>query len=178
MLLATFFTNVFYSATYPYIYQKILSGITDKAVAVNNMVCCISIIIFSTLWNKYSDRLFKYYGVLCFLECVLNICMAVYITSHVDMLTYYIMDTTIVCLITRNIICGGTKLRAIRYPDEKSREHFDNSQNSVSSLATIIGSLIAIKLDLNFTTMLWIATFGNIVDNLFYIWIFRHLNST
>jgi hypothetical protein len=75
-------------------------------------------------------------------------------------------------IVTRNICCGGVKLRAIRYNSEESREHFDNNNNSVSSFATIVGSIIAMFLDLDFSTMLWIATFGNAIDNIFYIFIF------
>lgn len=176
MLMATFFATCFYSATYPYIHKEIMQSITENAVAYNQIATCISIILFSCLWNKYSDKLFRYYPVFCILECVAGIFISAWLTMHPEhILIYYILDTLLFCLITRNIICGGVKLRSIRYPTEQQREHFDNSDNSAYALATIIGSVIAIWLDLGFIPMIWIATIGNAIDNIFYLVIF--LNS-
>ena len=173
MLLATFFADCFYSATYPYIYKEILSGISGQAVAVNQIVNCISVILLSTLWNKFSDSFFPSYAVLCVLECLAGFCTSLYVTFHPDnVLVYYILDTALFCLITRNIICGGTKLRAMRYPTEQQREHFDNQNNAVSAAGTLIGSAAAFFLHLDFVPMVWLATFGNMIDNIFYICIF------
>ncbi|MDE5884498.1 MAG: hypothetical protein K2H29_05400 [Oscillospiraceae bacterium] len=178
MLMATFFTTCFYSATYPYIHKEIVQNVTENAVAYNQVANCISIILFSFLWNKYSDKLFRYYPFFCILECVIGIFTSAWLTMHPDhILTYYILDTLLFCLITRNIICGGVKLRSIRYPTEQQREHFDNSDNSAYALATIIGSLIAVCLDLDFIPMIWIATIGNMIDNIFYIVIFLNFQS-
>lgn len=173
MLLATFFADCFYSATYPYIYKQILAGISSDAVAAQQIVNCISVILFSALWNRFSEKLFPFYAGLCVLECLAGLCTSLYVTFHPEnILMYYVLDTILFCLITRNIICGGVKLRAMCYPTEQQREHFDNSNNAVSAAATIIGSLIAIKLNLNFVHMIWLATFGNMIDNFFYINIF------
>ena len=89
-------------------------------------------------------------------------------------MSYYIVDTLIFSIVTRNICCGGVKLKAIRYNSEKEREQFDNNNNSSSAIATIIGSIIAMILDLDFTVMLWLATLGNAIDNMFYLLIFRN----
>lgn len=173
MLTATFCADCFYSATYPYIYKQILAGISSDAVAVQQIVNCISVILFSCLWNRFSEKLFPSYAVLCVLECLAGLCTSLYVTFHpANIIAYYILDTALFCLITRNIICGGVRLRAIRYPTEHQREQFDNSNNAVSATATIIGSLIAIKLNLDFVHMIWLATFGNMIDNFFYINIF------
>lgn len=173
MLLATFFSTCFYSATYPYIYKEIMQNVTENAVAYNQIANCVSVIIFSCLWNHLSDRLFRRYDILCVLECLAGICTSLYVTFHPEsVLIYYILDTALFCLITRNIICGGVRLRAERYRTETQREHFDNSNNAVSAAATIIGSLIAVRLHLDFIHMVWIATVGNIIDNIFYIAIF------
>ena len=175
MLMATFFADCFYSATYPYIYKEIMSGISSGTVAVNQIVNCISVILFSTLWNKFSDSFFPSYAVLCVLECLAGLCMSLYVTFHPEnLLMYYILDTTLFCLITRNIICGGVRLRAVRYPTEQLREQFDNNNNAVSAAATIIGSAAAVFLHLDFVHMVWIATIGNMTDNIFYIYIFFH----
>ena len=83
------------------------------------------------------------------------------------------IDTLIFAIITRNICCGVIKLKAIRYSSEIERENFDNNNNSASAVATIIGSALAMILNLDFSTMLWLATLGGAIDNMFYLFIFR-----
>ncbi len=173
MLLATFITTLFYSATYPYIHKEIMQNVSDSVIALNQIINCLSIVILGSLWNKKSDELFKYYPVLCVGETILGICSTAWAASTHNILAYYIIDTLIFAIVTRNICCGGVKLRAIRYKTETDREHFDNNNNSASAIATIIGSVIAIVLELDFVVMLWLATIGNAVDNVFYIFIYR-----
>ena len=173
MLLATFITTLFYSATYPYIHKEIMQNISDTIIALNQIINCLSIVILGSLWNKKSDKLFKYYPVLCISETILGVCSTIWVTLTHNILAYYIIDTLIFAIVTRNICCGGVKLRAIRYKTETDREHFDNNNNSMSAIATIIGSMLAIILKLDFVAMLWLATIGNAVDNIFYIFIYR-----
>ncbi len=172
MLAATFITTLFYSATYPYIHKEIMMNVSDRVVAINQIINCVSIVVLGSLWNKRSDRLFRFYPVLCVLESVIGMLSTVLASITHNILLYYIVDTLIFSIITRNICCGGVKLRAIRYRTEKEREHFDNNNNSASAIATIIGSVLAMCLDLNFVVMLWIATIGNAIDNVFYIYIY------
>lgn len=176
MLLATFLTTIFYSATYPFIHKLIMESVSDNIVALNQIINCISIVLLGSLWNKKSDKLFNYYPLFCIGETILGICSTVWATTTNNIMAYYLIDTMIFAVITRNICCGGVKLRAIRYRTEKDRERFDNNNNSASAIATIIGSIIAMVLDLDFSIMLWIATFGNAIDNIFYIFIFKEVN--
>lgn len=172
MLLATFLTTIFYSSTYPYIHKEVMMVASNSLIAFNQIINCISVIICGWLWNKASEKLFEYYPVYCVLETVLGIMTTTFAIITHNIVAYYLLDTFVFAIVTRNICCGGIKLRAIRYQTEEKREHFDNNNNSVSSLATIIGSVIAMFLKLNFATMLCLATFGNMIDNVFYIFIF------
>lgn len=172
MLLATFLTTIFYSSTYPYIHKEIMTVASDTLIAINQIINCVSIIIFGTLWNKKSDKLFQYYPLFCVLESVLGLSTTIFAMTTKNIIAYYVLDTVIFAVVTRNICCGGVKLRAIRYSSEKERECFDNNDNSSYSFATILGSIIAIFLKLDFNTMLCIATFGNMIDNIFYIFIY------
>lgn len=172
MLLATLLTTLFYSATYPYIHKEVVSNVSDSIIALNQIINCISIIVYGRIWNKKSDILFKFYPMFCILETLLSIGSATLAIVSGNVISYYIIDTLIFAIVTRNICCGGVKLRAIRYRTEKEREHFDNNDNSVAAIATIIGSLIAMILELDFNVMLIIATIGNTIDNIFYICIF------
>lgn len=174
MLLATFLTTIFYSATYPYIHKEVMANVSDSIIALSQIINCLSIVILGSLWNKKSDKLFKYYPVFCVGETILSIGSTIFaITTH-NIIAYYIIDTLIFAIVTRNICCGSVKLRAIRYSTETEREHFDNNNNSASAIATIIGSIIAMILDLDFSLMLWLATIGNTIDNVFYIFIYKN----
>jgi hypothetical protein len=173
MLLATFLTTIFYSATYPYIHKEVMVNVSDSIIASNQIINCLSIVILGSLWNKKSDKLFKYYPAFCIVETILSIGSAIWATTTGNILAYYIIDTLIFSIVTRNICCGGVKLRAIRYNSEKERERFDNNNNSVSAIATILGSIIAMILNLDFSIMLLLATFGNTIDNVFYIFIYK-----
>jgi hypothetical protein len=177
MLLATFLTTIFYSATYPYIHKEIVSSVSDSIIALSQIINCLSVVILGTLWNKKSDKLFKYYPAYCVFETILSIGSTILATTTHNIVAYYIVDTLIFAIVTRNICCGGVKLKAIRYNSEAEREHFDNNNNSVSAIATILGSVIAILLDLDFSIMLWLATIGNAIDNIFYLFIFKNTQS-
>jgi hypothetical protein len=177
MLIATFLTTIFYSATYPYIHKEVMENVSDNIIALSQIINCLSVVILGSLWNKKSDKLFKYYPEFCTGETLLSIGSAIWATTTGNIIAYYIIDTLIFAIVTRNICCGGVKLKAIRYNSEEDREHFDNNNNSAPAIATIIGSIIAMILDLDFTIMLWLATLGNAIDNIFYIFIYKSTQS-
>lgn len=128
--------------------------------------------MYGRIWNKHSDRLFKFYPVFCVSETVFSVASTTWAIVSGNILAYYIIDTLIFAIITRNICCGGVKLKAIRYKTEIDREHFDNNNNSMSAVATIVGSLLAMVLDLDFGIMLILATIGNAIDNVFYCCVY------
>lgn len=82
------------------------------------------------------------------------------------------LDTIVFAIVTKNICCGGIKLKTIRYNLEELREHFDNNNNSVSAISTIEPIIVAMFLSFNFSIMLWLATLGNAIDNIFYIFVY------
>lgn len=82
------------------------------------------------------------------------------------------LDTIVFAIVTKNICCGGIKLKTIRYNLEELREHFDNNNNSVSAIVTIKPIIVAMFLSFNFSIMLWLATLGNTIDNIFYIFVY------
>lgn len=167
MLVSTFLSSLLYSSTYPYIHKEIISKISSNAIAFNQMIICLSIIFFGSMWNKYSKKFFNIFPIFCIIETLSLIILAFYTTFTKNVFVYYIADTLIFALLSQNICCGAVKLRAIRYQTETAREQFDNNDNSASAIATIIGSIISIALKLNFEAMLWLAVIGNIMDNVF-----------
>jgi hypothetical protein len=172
MILATFLTTLFYSATWPYINKYIISIIPESYIAIQQIVNCVSIIVFSAAWNRVGDKLFRFFPIICIVESLTTIIATSVILITDDVRAYYILDTLFFALITRNIICGYIKLKARRYTTEDSRNSFDNRDNSAAAAATIIGSLIAIYLSLDFHVMIVIATIGNMIDNTMYFFIY------
>lgn len=172
ILLCTFICATLYSSTYPYIYKLVISAVSDRMLAANQIIECLSVVFFGELWKR-NKNLFRYYPTFCVIETIMSIGLAVYTVVTHNMVGYYILNTLIYAIFTRNIICGGIKLKAIRYSSEEQRERFDNNNNSVSSVATILGSLIAMVLNLSFSAMIIIAILGNTIDNIFYICIYR-----
>lgn len=173
ILLATFLTTIFYSATYPYIHLEVMSALPNNDyLALNQIVNCISIVVFGKMWNVKSDKLFKYYPYYCVAESIANLSVFVAYLISRNIVLYYILDTIVFATFTRNIICGGVKLRALRYTTEKEREQFDNNDNSMCAIATIVGSILAMFLKLDIVVMLTLAAVGNTIDNVFYIFIY------
>ncbi len=176
MLLSTFLCTIFYTSTYPIIYKTIMSTIHKNFISINQIVACCSIILFNSIWNKHSNKLFKYFPALCALEMVCTLIVTIYISiSKASITSFYILDTLIFVIVTRNIICGGSRLKALKYSTPSKREKFDNNNSSYASLATIIGASISIALKMDFITMLWIAAFGNCIDNVLYMIIYKNL---
>ena len=176
MLLSTFLCTIFYTSTYPIIYKTIMSTIHKNFISINQIVACCSIILFNSIWNKHSNKLFEYFPALCALETVCTLIVTIYIsTSKASITSFYILDTLIFVIVTRNIICGKSRLKALKYSTPSKREKFDNNNSSYASLATIIGASISIALKMDFITMLWIAAFGNCIDNVLYMIIYKNL---
>ena len=176
IIAATFFTNLFYSMSYPYIHKTILSYASASLISINQIVNCLSIILFSSLWNKYGEKLYKYYQLICIVETIATISTSIFVILTNNIVAYYILDTLVFALITRNICCGGIKLRAQKYNSEEKRVLADNNINSAASLATIIGSICAIYMNYSFPIMIVLSTIGNTIDNIFYIFIYRSIN--
>ena len=173
MLLATLVTSTFYSTTFPYINKMIISNVSESVIAIQNIVYCIAVIVFGSVWNK-APKMFKYYPMFCIAETVGNVLLCVITLLTHNMTLYYVIDTVIICIVTRNLCCGGIRLRAMVYNDEDSRNNYDNNNNTMNSIGVIVGSSLAIGLRLSFDVMLIIATIGNCFDNIMYIYIYYH----
>ena len=178
MLVAACLTTIFYSATYPRIYQEVMRNLSADWIALQRIIICGSTVLFTSIWLRQSKRLFPLFPWLCVLEAVCTIGVAVWVTTGGSVASYYFLDTMVFALITRNLSCAGARLRALRYTTQSSREGFDNKQDAVMAVATITGSVLAIILDFDFTSLIWLATVGNIVDNVIYIGVYHKVTTS
>lgn len=173
IIVATFVTTFAYSSTYPFIHKQLMMVVSEKLVALTNILDCVGVIITDRIWEAKGKKLYKSYALFCVLETVTTASTTLYALLSRDLIAYYIIDTVMFAIMTRHVICGGRKLRAIRYKDEDSRVKYENNNYTAASIATLIGSGISMLLGLPFEVMLVIAAIGNSVDNIFYIKIFK-----
>lgn len=177
MLQTGFICNLLYSTTYPYIYAQTMKQINENYISIDQIIVCISTMFFGWLWNKFGDTLFKYFNVYCVFETIVTILFMSYTIATNDLKFYYICNSIVFALITRNIICGGTRLKAKVHPTDTERERYDNRTNSIDACATLIGSTLAITLDLDISILLFIACIGNTIDNFSYHYIWKLFNN-
>ena len=175
MLIANFISCLFYSASYPYIYAETLKIVPKYFISIESILACISTIIFCKMWNSFSDKLFKHYRKMLIAEIIADVYLFLDVIIRNDIKFYFLLNIIIFSVITKNIGCGGTKMRAMVNPDEKSRESFDNNSSIVNALSTLLGAGFAMFINLDLTWLFILALIGNTIDNIFYLHIYNNL---
>lgn len=175
MLIAAFFSDLFYAMSYPYIYAETIKVVPKSYITVEQLLACLGTIIFCGLWNKYSDRLFKHYRKILVVEIIADIILFADVITRGNLKFYFLLNIIIYSIITRNLACGGTKLRALCNPTEKERERYDNNNNVIASVSTILGASTALIIPQNINILFILALIGNTVDNFFYLYIYNKL---
>ena len=80
----------------------------------------------------------------------------------------HILDTICFTLITKNIICGGNRLRAIKYNNEEKRIKYDNDVQMAANISSLIGFLSCAIFEFNLWQAFLLSTIGICIDNIFY----------
>ena len=177
MLLSNFVCTLFYAASYPYIYAETLKVVSRPYIAVEQILGCLGTIVFSQLWNKFGEKLFKKYKVVLVTEIVADIGLfSMYFITH-NLKWYFLLNVIIYATITKNLASGGVKMRAKVNPDEQSRNRYDNNDNCVNSAATLIGAGISLITHIPLNALFIFALIGNIIDNFFYLFIYNKLTN-
>lgn len=175
MLLSNFLSTLFYSASYPYIYAEIVKVISRHYISFEQIVSCIGIVVFGSIWNKYGDRLFQHYIKFVLFEIAADTLLFADVLIRHDLKFYFLLNVIIYTLITKNMSCGGIKMRAKVNPTEELRERYDNNSNSIYAIATIAGTIIAAVLGASLDVLFVLALIGNTVDNFFYLYIYKRI---
>ena len=175
MLVGYFLSMLFYSCSYVFIYQVIVQAVPRSFLGIEQIVGCVSTIIFCKVWNKYSDRLFRYYRLILWLEIIFDVALFADVIIRGDLKFYFMFNIMIMAIITRNLICGRTKMKAKVNPTEKLREKFDNNSQIADSAATIIGATTAIIIPFSLNTLFVLVLIGNCIDNVFFLYIYHKL---
>lgn len=80
---------------------------------------------------------------------------------------YYIVDTILCSILTKNIICGLNKLKIYRYKDD-AREEYDNNVNVACNISSLIGFSISLFLSISKNIAFIFMGIGIVLDNIFY----------
>ena len=175
MLISAFLSNIFYAVSYPYIYQQTVAIVPRSYIGIEQILPCIGVVVFCRMWNKYSDKLFRYYRVMLWAEIVADIILFANVLITHDLKFYFLLNVIIYSIVTRCLCCGGTKMRALVHPTDQERERYDNNVNIICSVATLMSSGFAIACPLSIDKLFVLAFIGNIIDNIFYLYIYRRL---
>lgn len=173
LVFSSFVTNCIYSFAYPTVHYELIRNVGQKAVSLNMIAMCISGIIFPILWNKYSNKLYKKYNVFCNLETILYVTLCVsFLLGFVTPYAYYFLDTFAFCFISKSILCGNNKLKVLTYDSDKRME-FDNNIQLVSNASSLIGYFLSLLITVPLGVSFILFTIGVILDNLFYVSVWK-----
>lgn len=172
MLLASFLSGLFYATSYPYIYAELIKVVPKLYISLEQIIACLGTMIFCGLWNKYSDKLFQYYHLMLFAEIFADVALFADVLIRKDLKFYFLLNIIIFAVVTKNVICGGTKMRAKVHPKENLREQYDNNLAIVDSIATLGGAGMAMIFTFDLKILFILALTGNIIDNFFYLYIY------
>lgn len=175
MLISNLISTLFYAMSYPYIYAETLKAVSKPYITFEQIVSCIGVIVFGTVWNRHGDKLFKHYRLILTLEVLADVFLFTHVLITGNLKFYFVLNVIIFATITKNLCCGGIKMRALVHPNENDRERYDNNANTVNSIATLSGATISLIFAFNLTTMFVFALIGNIIDNFFYLYIYNKL---
>jgi hypothetical protein len=172
MLTANLISTLFYSTSYPYIYAETVKVVPHYYISIEQILACVGSIIFCEIWNKNSDRLFKYYDKILWLEIIADTYLFTDVLIRDNLSFYFLLNIIIFSIITKNLICGGNKMRAKINPTEKLREIYDNNATIMDSIGTLVGAGFAMICNLDIKILFILAYIGNIIDNIFYLHIY------
>lgn len=88
---------------------------------------------------------------------------------------YFLLNVITYAVITKQVICGGTKMKARVHPTEKLREQYDNNASIVNAIATLIGAGVAMIFDFDLTLLFAFAFVGNAIDNVMFLYIYKQI---
>lgn len=177
MLLSNLICTLFYATSYPYIYAETVKIVPHYYISLEQIMICLGTIFFCRLWNKYSDKLFKYYRLFLLFEILADLFLFADVLLRNNLSFYFLLNVIIASTITKNLSCGGAKMRAMVNPSEREREQFDNNSNIVNAIATLAGASVAIVFDIELKWLFILAFIGNASDNFFYLYIYKVVNN-
>lgn len=177
MIASSIASNLFYSLSYPVVHTYLMSFVNPRTVSICSLMSCVIVALVNKTWLKYSKKLYKYFKHLLIIETLLySILLGMILLNYISPCTYYIVDTLLFATITNNIICGGVKLKSLRYQGE-TRERFDNTINYWANISCILGFLISSIITFSWRIGFIIIFISVTVDNAFYYIVYKETSN-
>lgn len=173
LLIAGATSNLFYSMAYPIVHTITVQNINSNTMSFASLLNCILAAIVAKIWLDNSTKLYTTFGVMLKVEIIAyGILTALFLGNVVTPAIYFLSDAIMSAIITRNIICGGTRLKALRYEGE-DREIFDNKTVFYCNITSIIGYAFSWLVTLPISTGFLFMFIGISVDNIFYLRVYE-----
>ena len=176
-LLARFIANYFYSLSIPAVQFYLINAVGQRTIAINSISVSISGILFPLLWKKYREKIYNRFGIFLLIESICSITTwFLLIADNMNLFMYYVADTLIFSLVTRNIMCGMNMIKTKRYPTEESRNDYDNNVQIVTEISSLIGFVISALCEFDFKIAFTFSMFGYVIDNSFLYNVWKKTN--
>ena len=178
MLTAGFLSQLFYSFSYPYIYAETLKAVSKSYISLEQILICLGTIVLNDLWKRYGNKIYNHYIKIVILEVIADIALFSHVLITGNLKFYFVFNIIVYALITKNMGCGGIKMRAKCNPTEAAREQYDRNSEIWLSIATLVGTAAAVVFKIDLQWLFVFAFIGNIIDNFFYFYIYKQLRKT
>lgn len=177
LIIAGFISGLFYSMSYPIIHLECMKDISSNLMSLSQLLSCILTVVITQVWLKKSEVMYlKTFKISLIVEVLLYGAILYMLFFNVFTPTaFYISDCILCSTITRNIINGGTRLKAIRYKGEQ-REIFDNKNMMLCNVASMVGYFISTIFVLPRFIAVLFMFLGLAIDNLFYLYAYHETN--
>jgi hypothetical protein len=170
LVINAFISSLMFAVVLPYNQKAIFSVLPEKYYSMSVILECIGVVVYSKLWNTYREKLYKRFVLFSVLDSLhFVVSLFLYLLTK-SIVVYYIIDTILFTIFSRNVISGCNTLLAKRYSDPEKRNCYDNNIASVSGVATILGSSLSILVShIGFIFVVVIITILNLIDNILFI---------
>lgn len=119
MLLANFLSSLFYSMSYPYIYAETLKAVSTYYISFEQIITCISTVIFSVAWNRAGDKIFRHYRKIMIAEIIADIILFVDVIIRGD-LKFYFAECDNICCNYKEFVVWRYQNESESKPDRKT----------------------------------------------------------
>ena len=166
-------SNLFYSLAYPIVHTVTMQGLSSSWVSFASLANCLLASNITKLSLKRSKKLYYFYGIMLGIEVIVYAILTIlFLTNVATPAMYYMGDAILSAVITRNIICCGTRFKALRYEGEE-REEYDNKNSYYSYVTSIIGFAISSFIVFSTPVGFILMFVGIAIDNIFYYYVFK-----
>ena len=143
MIRGAFLEVLFLSVAAPSMKIIVMRAITPQMIALRFMVGNISVILFTILYDKFSDKIYPFYPLMLFTRIVVyTTCVVCIIQDIMTIPAYYLIDICISSMLSKTIHCCYARMKRMSYAGE-DRERFDNYKTMSAAIAGMIGNTFA-----------------------------------